>query len=160
MLVDIAQEIAKREENFALLLIGDGPLRPAIENRVAQAGLTDKVIFLGLRDDVPRLMLGAMDVFLFPSLFEGLGLVLVEAQAAGVPCFISDVVPEEADVVPQLVYRLSLSLPAFTWAEAVLSARRAKENISQPEALGKVEQGPFNILTSVRKLECVYQKRR
>lgn len=158
-LVDIAKEIAKCEKKFALMLIGDGPLRPAIASRFDQAGLADKVIFLGLRDDVPRLMLGAMDVFLFPSLFEGLGLVLVEAQAAGLPCVISDVVPEEADVVPELVRRLSLSQPAFTWAEAVLSARRFKDRITQPQALGIIEQSPFNILISVRELESVYEKR-
>jgi glycosyltransferase involved in cell wall biosynthesis len=157
-LVDIAQAIAHRGENFALLLIGDGPLRPAIKRRFGEAGLADKVIFLGLRDDVPRL-LGAMDVFLFPSLFEGLGLVLVEAQAAGVPCVISDVVPEEADVVPLLVRRLPLSQSTSTWAEAVLTARRLKDNISQPEALGIIEQSPFNILTSVRELEFVYEKK-
>ena len=61
---------------MCLLLLGNGSLRPEIEERVARLGLTDKVIFAGVRADVPRLMLGAMDMFLFPSLHVGLGLVL------------------------------------------------------------------------------------
>lgn len=156
-LVEVAQEIARREKNFILLLIGDGPLRPLIQQRVHAAGLGDRVIFLGWRNDVPRLMLGAMDVFLFPSLYEGLGLVLVEAQAAGLPCVISAVVPWEADVVPPLVERLSLSLPAATWAEAVLDAGRGTKRLSQEEALRRVEGSPFNVLSSVTKIQEFYE---
>jgi len=99
LLVDIATEATKWEPRTPVLLVGDGPLRPDIERQVAQAGLAERVIFAGIRPDVPRIMLGAMDLFLFPSLFEGLPLALVEAQAAGLPCVFSDVVSEEADVV-------------------------------------------------------------
>ena len=98
-LLAVAARLAACEPNLHLLLVGTGPLRLAIEEAAARLGLTDRVIFAGPRADVPRLMRGAMDVFLFPSLFEGLGLVLIEAQAAGVPCVVSDVVPGEADVV-------------------------------------------------------------
>lgn len=155
-LVHVAREVANRDPRARFLLVGDGPLRPAIEKQVAQAGLADRVIFTGARPDVPRLMLGAMDIFLFPSLFEGLGLVLIEAQASGLPCIISDVVPEEADVVPGLVRRLSLSQPAAVWAEAVLAARDKAVTIPQAQALALVEESPFNILYSVRELEKIY----
>ncbi|MFO0889776.1 MAG: glycosyltransferase [Isosphaeraceae bacterium] len=71
-----------------------------IERTVAGMGLAGRVSFLGARSDVPRLMLGAMDAFVFPSRYEGLGLVLIEAQAAGLPVVISDVIPQQAIVSP------------------------------------------------------------
>jgi glycosyltransferase involved in cell wall biosynthesis len=156
-LVDIVAEVARQEPRTFLLLVGDGSLRPAIEQKAGQARLADRVVFAGVRPDVPRLMLGAMDVFLFPSLFEGLGLVLVEAQSAGLPCIVSDAVPEEADVVKPLMRRMSLSQPASVWAEAVLAARDAALVVTQPEALTIIEKSPFNIQTSVRQLESVYR---
>ncbi len=107
-LVQVAAEVVRRDPGMRLLLVGGGPLRAAVERQVEESGLGGKVIFAGLRPDVPRLLRGAMQVFLFPSLHEGLGLGLVEAQAAGLPCVISDTIPREADVVPSLVQRLSL----------------------------------------------------
>lgn len=155
-LVDIATEVAKRQPNMFLLLVGDGRLRPIIEQKVAQAGLANQVIFAGVRPDVPRLMLGSMDVFLFPSLFEGLGIVLIEAQSAGLPCSVSDVLPEEADVVKPLVRRMSLSQPASAWAEAILTVRDAALAIARPDALAIVQESSFNIQTSVKSLTEVY----
>jgi glycosyltransferase involved in cell wall biosynthesis len=69
-LIDIASEAARREPRFCLLLAGDGELRPAIEEKVARLGFHDRVIFAGSRSDVPRLMMGAMDAFILPSLYE------------------------------------------------------------------------------------------
>jgi glycosyltransferase involved in cell wall biosynthesis len=97
-LVDIVSQAARRDPRVRLLLVGDGPLRPAIERQIAKVGLADRAVLVGRRRDVPRLMLGAMDTVLFPSLFEGLGLVLIEAQAAGLPRLLSSNIPEEADV--------------------------------------------------------------
>jgi glycosyltransferase involved in cell wall biosynthesis len=139
------------------LLIGDGSLRSDIEQKVVQMGLSDRVTFAGNRSDVPRLMLKAVDVFLFPSLHEGLGLVLIEAQAAGLPCIFSDVVPEEADLVRPLLQRISLSKSASIWAEAVRSAKSDASAISQRDALAVVENTPFNIAASVKKLTEVYE---
>ncbi|MBH8562372.1 glycosyltransferase family 1 protein [Nostoc sp. CENA67] len=156
-LLDIVAEIAKQETKMHLLLIGDGLLRPDIEQKVIQMGLADRVIFTGLRPDVPRLMLGAMDIFLFPSLHEGLGLALIEAQAAGLVCVFSDVVPDEADVVKPLMQRMSLSESASTWAKTVLAAKASAATISQANALLAVEKSPFNIEVGVRKLEKIYQ---
>lgn len=155
-LVQIAVEIAKCEPRMRLLLVGDGPLRPALEKRVAVAGLADHVVFAGLRSDVHRLMLGAMDVFVLPSLYEGLPLVLIEAQASGLPCIFSDVITEEADIVKPLVQRLSLSQPASMWAEAVLFTRAARASITRTEALAIMEQSPFGIQRSSQALEAHY----
>ncbi len=156
-LLEIAAEVAKQELKMHLLLIGDGSLRSDIEQKVVQMGLSDRVTFAGNRSDVPRLMLKAVDVFLFPSLHEGLGLVLIEAQAAGLPCIFSDVVPEEADLVRPLLQRISLSKPASIWAEAVMSARSDASAISQRDALAIVENSHFNIAASVKKLTEVYE---
>lgn len=156
-LVEIFGELVRREPSAHLLLVsGEGELLPAVEWQLARAGLAERVVFTGSRPDVPRLMLGAMDVFLFPSRFEGLGLVLVEAQAAGLPCVISDVVPEEADVVPGLVRRMSLARPAEAWAEAILDSRRADVALDRRAALGCVERSPFNVETCLGALAEVY----
>ncbi|MGF1936149.1 MAG: glycosyltransferase family 1 protein [Nostoc sp. ChiQUE02] len=155
-LVDIFAEVAKREPKMYLLLVGNGSLRPDIERKIMQMGLTDRVILAGVRPDVPRLMLGAMDIFLFPSLYEGLGLVLIEAQTAGLPCVFSDVVPEEADVVKPLVRRMSLSEPASAWAEAILAASKTGSGMSQRKAFEIIEQSSFNIHNNVETLEKIY----
>jgi glycosyltransferase involved in cell wall biosynthesis len=158
-LMDIAAEIAKREPKVCFLLVGDGPLRGEMEAKAHSLGIDRNITFVGVRADVPRLMLGAMDVFLFPSLFEGLPLVLLEAQAAGLPCVISDTVPQEAEIVKPFVRRLSLSRPASSWAEALLSVPDTASAITQPQALAIVEKSPFNIHLGVKELGCIYQVR-
>lgn len=121
-----------------------------------QLGLIDRVIFAGVRPDVPHLMRGVMDVFLFPSLHEGLGLVLIKAQAAGLPCIFSNVVPEEVDVFKPLMRRISLARSAFVWAEAVMARREATSAIKQLETVALIERSPFNIQTGIANLEKIY----
>lgn len=156
-LLEIAAEVAKRDPKMHLLLVGEGSLRPSIEQKVLQMGLSDRVTFAGVRPDIPRLMQSAMDIFLFPSLHEGLALALVEAQAAGLPCIVSDVISEEADVVKLLVRRLSLSQPVSEWTQELLKHRDAPLVITQPDALALVETSFFNIEASVKQLEKIYQ---
>ena len=155
LLLEIVAEVTKREPKTRLLLVGDGALRPEIEEQATWLGLRDRTIFAGVRSDVPRLM-QAMDTFLLPSLFEGLGLVLIEAQAAGIPCLFSDLVPQEVDLVKPLIQRLSLSQSAKSWAEVLLAQREAKITISQSEALALVTKSRFNIETAVKGLEKIY----
>ncbi|WP_081403175.1 glycosyltransferase family 1 protein [Scytonema hofmannii] len=155
-ILDIAAEVIQREPKMYLLLVGDGPLRPDIEQKAVELGLGDRVIFAGVRSDIPRLMRGAMDVFLFPSLYEGLGNVRLEAQAAGLPSVISDVVPEQGDIVLPLVKRVSLSLPAFLWAEMLLLHRDAVSRVSPSDAFAQMVDSQFNIKTAVKQLENTY----
>jgi glycosyltransferase involved in cell wall biosynthesis len=154
--IEVAAEILRRKPQTWFLLVGDGQLRPAILDKAKRLGIRKQAIFLGARDDVPYIMNGAIDAFLFPSLYEGLGLAIIEAQAAGVPCVISDVVPEEADVVPELISRLSLDKSVEEWAEAVLKSSQ-KQCITPRAALEKVAQSPFNIKYSVEALIELYE---
>jgi glycosyltransferase involved in cell wall biosynthesis len=152
-LIDIAAEIAKRDADARFLLVGDGPLRPSIEKRAQRAGIGSRTVFAGSRADVPRLMIGGMDGFLFPSLYEGLGLALIEAQAAGLPAVISDAIPREADVAPDLITRLSLRQSAGLWAEHALRHRKSGAS----DALAKVERSQFNIAASMKALMQEYR---
>lgn len=156
--LDIFAEVLQREPSAHLVLVGEGELLDEIKNKAENLGVADRTVFAGSRSDVPRLMLGAMNVFLFPSLWEGLGLALVEAQAAGLPCVLSDCVPQEVDVVTPLTHRLSLSAPVGDWVNAVLASRREDKSDlpSQHEALSLVEESPFNIETARLALESLY----
>jgi glycosyltransferase involved in cell wall biosynthesis len=113
-LVELMAELLPRMPEAQLVLVGDGPLRPDIEHLADRKGIRDHVLFLGVRSDVHRI-LGALDLFLFPSLFEGLPLALVEAQAAGLPCVTSDAIPEEADAGLGLIKIASLHDGTSKW---------------------------------------------
>jgi len=153
-LLDIFSDIVKLDSDVFLVLVGDGKLRPEIERRVTARRLWERVLFLGSRTDVPHLMQSAMDVFLFPSFFEGLGLVLIEAQAAGLPCIISDAVTEEADIVKPLIRRIGLDQPSAIWARALKDLKSSVR--PRFEALRVVEGSPFTIEASVSKLAEIY----
>ena len=158
-LIKIVAEIAKQEANIRLLLLGNGSLRQDIEDKVAELGLTDKVIFAGVRPDVPQLMVGVMDVFLLPSFNEGLPLVLMETQAAGLPCVFSDIISNDIDVVEPLMKRLSLSQSAWEWAKAVLEQKKTSSSIKQSEALSLLRKdSPFDIETSAKNLTNIYRE--
>jgi glycosyltransferase involved in cell wall biosynthesis len=154
-IVDIAQSLVARAQDVRILLVGDGPLRPAIEEKVRAAGLSEFVVFAGVRADIPRLMVGAIDVMVFPSRYEGLALVLIEAQAAGLPSVCSDVISDETKVVDTLIQRLSLQESPDSWAEAIV-AQRGRPRVARLEARRRIERSPFNIRESVRQLEHFY----
>jgi glycosyltransferase involved in cell wall biosynthesis len=157
--VAVAAAVLRRVSNTYLLLVGDGNLRPAIEDEAVRRGVRDRVIFAGGRGGVARL-LRAMDVFVFPSQFEGLGLAAVEAQAAGLPCILSEGVPEEATVVAPLVRRVALSQSAAEWAEAILSIRAARPAVNPDAARARVAASPFNVHVGIGQLQQLYASAR
>lgn len=157
-LLDVAAELVAREPRARLLLVGDGDLRPEIERKIAALGLGEHVVLAGVRADVARLMLGAMDAFVFPSRNEGLGIVLLEAQAAGLPCVVSDVVPAEASVVAELTDRRSLSESPARWAEAVLALRDRSDLPQRAEALARLQRSSFELHRAIGELETIYPK--
>ena len=127
-LIDIYNELYKKNNNYRLLLIGTGEKENEIKEKVKMYGLEDYVIFAGFKSNVNEYM-QAMDLFIFPSLYEGLGLVLIEAQASGLPCFTSsEVVPKEASVSKDLKY-VSLNCSANGWSKIILDCDlRRKDN--------------------------------
>jgi glycosyltransferase involved in cell wall biosynthesis len=153
-LLEIAAEAFARDANARLLLVGDGELKPVIEARAAELRIADRVVLTGARADVAALM-QAMDVFVFPSRHEGLGLVLLEAQASGLPCVLSEDLPEEIDIVPALIHRLRLSAPPEFWAERILQAASAPRPKPE-EALRAVYASEFEIHKSVARLHSMY----
>lgn len=156
-LLSVMVEIARREPSARLLLVGDGVLRPQIEQRIREEGLRDRVVLAGLRSDVPRVLMGAIDVFAFPSLFEGLPLSLVEAQAAGIGCVMSDAIAGESVVVSELVTCLPLAAGPTEWASAVLDARNRP--IGPEAALSRCEASDLNLLRGIEELERIYARR-
>jgi glycosyltransferase involved in cell wall biosynthesis len=154
-LVEVAAEAIKVDERVRLLLVGDGPLRGEIERRAGELGIGERVIFAGERDDVPAVMAAAMDVLVFPSLHEGLGLVVIEAQAAGLPCLIADRVPREADVVPALISRLPVEEAPALWAKRIMEISAAPR-VRRDEALAAVAGSTFDISRSVQEITRIY----
>ena len=148
-----AQQIAPVHR---LVLAGDGPLRSQLEARTKQLGLSECVQFLGAVGNVPEL-LRASDLFVFPSFSEGLGLAAVEAQGAGIPCFISDRIPAEAVVVPPLIRRLSLSDSVADWGQAMVDLCHTPTAVDPLIAWKLVADSPFNIDVSVRRLTDLYE---
>lgn len=152
-LLDIFAEIAKRRNDAVLMLIGIGELMEAMKQKAANLGITDKVLFVGFRDDRNRLM-QAMDSFLFPSLYEGLSVVLIEAQAAGLPVFTSDTTTTETLYSPHMQF-LSLKQPASEWAELLLK----KGCVERKDMTRTINEAGFDIRAMVDNLYKLYTEK-
>lgn len=149
-LLDIFAALLKKEPDAVLLLVGGGADMPKIQAKAQELGIAECVRFLGVRSDVADLM-QAMDVFVFPSLYEGLGIALVEAQAAGLPCVVSDTIPHEA-YLTDLVDPEKLSAPEEKWAEKILSMRAVPRTDRHEE----IAAHGFDITTEAVKLQEFY----
>lgn len=150
-LIDIFSKIRQMCPQAVLLLVGDGSLRPQIEKKIKGLRLEDSVKLLGIRSDIPEL-LQAMDVFVFPSLYEGLPVAGVEAQAAGLKCFFSDSITRQVDITGLIKY-ISLEEPTDHWAEEIMVYQKGyhrKNTYSQIELAG------FNIAGVAAQLERIY----
>ena len=149
-LLDIFAALLRKEPNAVLLLVGGGEDMLKIQAKAHALGIAEHVRFLGVRSDVADLM-QAMDVFVFPSLYEGLGLVLIEAQAAGLPCVVSDTIPREA-YLTDLVTAEKLSSSVEAWAEKIL----AKRAIPRIDRRAEIAAHDFDITTEAVKLQEFY----
>lgn len=152
-LIDVFYEIQKKKDNAILLIVGKGPLENELKEKVSNLGINNKVYFLGNRKDIERIYQG-MDVFVLPSLFEGLGIVAIEAQVSGLPVIASTGVAKEANITDN-IQNIDLSESINVWVEAICKAevkdRKDIENI--------VRNSKFNIKNNAKFLQEFYLKK-
>lgn len=154
-LVDVFARVYEERSDARLLLVGDGPLRSTIERKVAALGLEDAVVFAGVQTVVPEILLGAVDVFVLPSHYEGIPLVLIEAQAAGLPSVVSRTVSTESVGLPQKVRFLDLS-EVDLWVDAILEQPERRGRVGQVDMASLSRDSVFSLQLSVAGLESVY----
>lgn len=150
LLIDIFNLIHYQKPDSVLLLAGDGDLEERIRAKVDSLGLTDCVQFLGVRSDINDILL-ASDVFLFPSLYEGLPVTLVEAQASGIKCVISDAIPSDC-LITKNIDIVPLEATTGDWANAVL----AYENYKRKDTYATIVKKDFDINENAAWLEEFY----
>ncbi|HWV39931.1 MAG TPA: glycosyltransferase [Vulgatibacter sp.] len=154
-LLQVFAEIALRDPNAHLVVVGEGSRREDLEALAAHLGVSERVRFPGVRKDVPRI-LDAFDVFLLPSFFEGLPLVALEAQAVGLPSLLSTNVTPELEFSPGLVSRLPLDAGPVEWARRAMALRERR--VPKEEALRVAESSAFAIRASLRALQEEYER--
>jgi glycosyltransferase involved in cell wall biosynthesis len=157
-LMQIGAAALRENQRVVLLLVGDGALRRQMEAKATMLGIRDRVIFAGTRPDIARILMGAMDVFVFPSLSEGLPLAVIEAQAAGVPVILSDAITREVEIVPELLSWLPLTQAAGKWAKVALAKENDTQGIAVRNAYQNIEHSRFDIQNGVAELTRIYEQ--
>lgn len=148
-IIDVFSEVHRRIGNTVLLLIGKGPLESAIRTKINEKELQDSVIFLGVRNDVDK-WLQVMDVFVLPSLFESLGIVLVEAQCAGLKCIVSDRIVDEIKITDNLI---QLPFDVELWVSKILEYGSGYERKDMRQ---EIKYRGFDINREIKRLEELY----
>lgn len=151
-LLKLFKNILRADPEAYLFLVGDGELHDKLVNLVQQMGLTSKVIFLGIRQDVYNLM-QMSDCFLFPSFYEGLGIVLIEAQATGLPCLVSNVIPQEAFITPY-IKKMDININPEHHVLNALKLSRMKIDRELGDAF--VRDANYDIKNTVKIMEDIY----
>lgn len=154
-LLKIVKVLKEQNKSVKLLLVGDGSMRDELETMCKDLDISDKVIFTGTRDDID-VILNSMDIFVFPSTFEGLGLVLLEAQAAGLPCVVSEAIQPEADLQLGLFSKLNLSDGDEIWANKIIEVYGKKETDKQ-RILDAFDKQGYSTEKCISKLLSIYK---
>lgn len=152
-LIDVFNDLHKKKKNTMLLLVGQGPLKGEIKEKVELLDLSDSVIFTGQVNGTKELY-QVFDVLLFPSLYEGLGLVAIEAQCSGLKCVCSKNVPLEANITGNIKY-IDVKENVTVWSEELL---KLLEQSNRIDCSNEISLKNYNILNEVLKLECEYLK--
>ncbi len=153
-LIDIFNEVYKQQNNSILLLAGQGPLKGEVEDKVNNLGLKNVVKFLGQRDDVNELY-QVFDAFLLPSLYEGLGVVLIEAQCACLPCICSDLVPNDVKVTRNVNF-LSLDTGPKLWYQTLVRNSVIDRLSETTKCIDSITRSGYDIKKEVKELERLY----
>lgn len=152
--IDVFKCLLKNVPNAEYWWVGSGPLEKSVQDYVNQKGLSENVRLLGSRDDVTSLYQG-MDVFFLPSLFEGLSIVTVEAQAMGLPCVVSDVIPPEAEYT-ELLKRCSLQDSIEAWVEKIRNTQIKKTERKQYQEY--LSESVFSDVGCGNRLKKIYER--
>ena len=154
-LVRLFKKYTRKYPKSVLLLVGAGDLSDSIKELVKKLGIEDKVKFLGLRSDIPSLM-AASDVFLLPSLYEGLPVVGIEAQTSGLPCIFADTITKEVDVLRNNCF-ISLEADADKWCDRIHAAASSRKD--RESAAAKISAKGYSIQASAKTLLDCYLSR-
>lgn len=150
-LIDIFNRVLSIKKNAVLLIVGDGSEKVAMQEKIRAYGIENRVIFAGFRNDVPDLY-SAFDTFILPSVYEGLGMVLMEAQTNGLYSLASDVVP--APDITNRVRKLSLDEPDEVWAQEICNVPNSpRDNVAEI-----IKDGGYDIMYEAEKLKNFYKQ--
>lgn len=154
-LVDIAACLKSREVDFKMVFVGrgDSHYEAELKQKIKDLRLEEYIVFLGHRDDIAKVM-SAFDVFAFPSIFEGLGMVVIEAQASGLPCIISEGVPKQADMGLGLVVQAKHK-DIGQWTSFIIDARNSR-CLDKKEIDNCLSQRGYNIKESTNQVKDLY----
>ena len=150
-LINTIEALNHKHKDFILLLVGNGPNEEQIKQMVDNKKLTNKVRFLGIRSDINQI-LQAVDVFVLPSLFEGLPIAGIEAQAAGLPCVFSDAITKETEITDNVVF-IPLTASHEIWAQAIIAQFT---NISRKDTSEQMKKAGFDIDSLVNEMTKIY----
>ncbi|MFJ8352987.1 glycosyltransferase family 1 protein [Bacillus paramycoides] len=153
-ILKVFSEVLKCDSDFMLVLVGDGPLQEFIELEAKRLGIYEKIRFLGVRKDIPRII-RMFDVFLFPSLFEGFGIVVLEAQCAGVPCVVADTITKNVDMGLGIISFINLDEKLKIWS-AEIQRVLEKEKLNTQKIAHKISKLGFDIKSNIPEWLLLY----
>lgn len=153
-IVEVIKNLSIKNSNVKCIFVGNGDLENDMKAKVKKLELEEKIYFLGIRSDI-EMIVSEMDLFILPSIYEGLGLVLLEAQAAGVPCLVSEAIQPEADLQVELVKKMNLSDDLELWSKTALEMI-SKPKVDKKDILNSFEKQGYKIENIVNELTNIY----
>ncbi|MGL5574648.1 MAG: glycosyltransferase, partial [Sarcina sp.] len=154
-IIEVFSQLIKEDKNYRLFLCGDGHLKAEMEQKVKELNIESYVYFLGVREDINRILLGT-DIFFMPSILEGLPVTLVEAQAAGCKCLISENIPREVDMGNSLIYVESLDGKIQKWTGVLKNI--AVDKISFEKRKEAIISKGYDLDNNIKVLMKIYSK--
>ncbi len=153
-LIDVFDRLHEKEPDTRLWMIGDGPMRSQIQEKIEAYGLSDVTVLWGEKEDVSAYLM-AMDCFIFPTMYEGLGIAAIEAQAAGLPVVASDAVPDEARIT-DLMIKVPLKRDAAYWADTIEAFLNNRAERCEHDR--EIIDAGYDIAAEAKKLENFYER--
>ena len=158
VLLEIFSEVLRERNNSLLILLGEGELETQLKSQAKKLGIADKVLFPGVSSDVNK-WLCAMDIVVYPSLFEGFPISVLEGEASGLPVIISKEITMEIDILGTL-FSLDLEQDKHVWAKAILNEYEKSKGTPRKEYSCKIRVAGYDIKNTAKELEAFYDKLR